>query len=551
MTLHTTTTPSTTGGAEPSETSPLLPNNTIIPPSETHDDEITVIPTAPLSTTRLAITLGATWVGVFLGAIDASIIVTLSGPISSEFKSLSLLSWLAASYLIANATSQPLSGRLTDVFGRGPGLVFCNLMFGLGNLICGLAKDEKAMIFGRVVAGIGGGGLMSISTFLGSDLVPLKKRGVVQGIGNICYGTGAMLGGVLGGFINDSTALGWRLAFLFQVPIIAVSGVLVYYLVDVPPKVSNKSYLARVDFIGSFLIVGFLVFVLLGLNAGGNLVPWTDPLVLTTIPIGLVLLGGLLWWESRVRQPVIPVKLLWDRTVFTSCVTNFACTMVMMMTMFYVPLYLQVLGHTPTESGLRILASSLGVSFSSIGAGYIMKRTGKYVGLGIFVLCVYTTAVALNTLLDQNTPTWLPFVSMLLHGSGYGAMLTVCMVAAIAAVDHSQQAVITSATYAFRSVGSTLGITIASAVYQNIIKARLWERFGDLPGAEEEIKRIRDDLGELTKLPEGWYEGVIQSFMDAFRGVWLTALGLAVLALITVSFMRQHKLHANLARQED
>ncbi|KAK3994799.1 hypothetical protein QBC44DRAFT_40562 [Cladorrhinum sp. PSN332] len=559
MTLHNHNTPAAGGGApaepsSPSETSPLLANNansTAIPPEDAHDDEITVIPTAPLSTARLYLTLGATWVGVFLGAVDSSIIVTLSGPISSEFKSLSLLSWLAASYLIANATFQPLSGRLTDVFGRGPGLVFCNLMFGLGNLICGLARDEKAMIFGRVVAGVGGGGLMSISTFLGSDLVPLKKRGVVQGIGNICYGTGAMLGGVLGGFINDSTALGWRLAFLFQVPVIAVSGVLVFFLVDVPPKVSNKSFLSRIDFTGSFLIVGFLVFVLLGLNAGGNLVPWTDPLVLTTIPLGLVMFGALVWWESRVRQPVIPVKLLWDRTVFTACITNFCCTMVMMMTMFYVPLYLQVLGYSPTDAGLRILASSLGVSFSSIGAGYLMKRTGKYVGLGVFVLSVFTLAVALNTLLDQNTPTWLPYLSMLLHGSGYGAMLTVTMVACIAACDHSQQAVITSATYAFRSVGSTLGITIASAVYQNILRARLWERFGDLPGAAEEINRIRDDLGELTRLPDGWYEGVIQSFMDAFRGVWLTALCLAVVALISVSLMRQHVLHSNLARQED
>ncbi|KAK4456491.1 major facilitator superfamily domain-containing protein [Cladorrhinum samala] len=538
----------------PSETSPLLnPSaSSSIPQNEDHDDEETyVIPTAPLSTTRLYITLGATWVGVFLGAVDSSIIVTLSGPISSEFKSLSLLSWLAASYLIANATFQPLSGRLTDVFGRGPGLVFSNFMFGLGNLICGLAKDEQTMIFGRVVAGIGGGGLMSISTFLGSDLVPLNKRGVVQGVGNICYGTGAMLGGVFGGLINDSTSLGWRLAFLIQVPVIAVSGVLVFFLVNVPPKVSRRSMFSRIDFTGSFLIVGFLVFVLLGLNAGGNLVPWTDPLVLTTIPLGLVMLGGLVWWENRVKQPVIPVKLLLDRTVFTACITNFCSTMVMMMTMFYVPLYLQVLGYTPTDAGWRVLASSLGVSFSSIGAGYTMKRTGKYVGLGIFVLSVLTFAVALNTSLDQYTPTWLPYVSMLLHGSGYGAMLTVTMVACIAAVEHSQQAVITSATYAFRSVGSTLGITIASAVYQNILKARLWERFGDLPGAAEEIGRIRDDLGELTRLPEGWYEGVIQCFMDAFRGVWLTALALSIVGLISVSLMRQHKLHSNIARQEE
>ena len=149
--------------------------------------EVTVV-VEELSDLRLIITLTTTWVGVFLGAVDASIIATLSGPISSEFESLSLMSWLATAYLIANASCQPLSGRLTDIFGRGPGLVFSNVMFGLGNLICGLAQDEYTMIFGRVVAGVGGGGLMSISTFLGSDLVPLRKRGIFQGIGNIAYG---------------------------------------------------------------------------------------------------------------------------------------------------------------------------------------------------------------------------------------------------------------------------------------------------------------------------------------------------------------------------
>lgn len=149
--------------------------------------EVTII-VQEMSEARLIMTLMTTWVGVFLGAIDASIIATLSAPISSEFGSLSVMSWLATSYLVANAASQPLSGRLTDIFGRGPGLVCCNLLFALGNLICGLAPDEKTIIIGRVIAGIGGGGLMSISTFLGSDLVPLRKRGLYQGIGNVAYG---------------------------------------------------------------------------------------------------------------------------------------------------------------------------------------------------------------------------------------------------------------------------------------------------------------------------------------------------------------------------
>jgi hypothetical protein len=161
--------------------------NGTVSASDAGNGEVTVLATE-VHGARLALILGTSYVGVFLGAVDSSIVATLSGPISSEFQALSLLSWLATAYLIANAACQPLSGRLTDIFGRGPGLVFSNVMFAAGNLICGIARDEYTIIFGRVVAGVGGGGLMSISTFLASDLVPLRKRGVVQGIGNIAYG---------------------------------------------------------------------------------------------------------------------------------------------------------------------------------------------------------------------------------------------------------------------------------------------------------------------------------------------------------------------------
>ncbi|KAK3499934.1 major facilitator superfamily domain-containing protein [Neurospora hispaniola] len=518
----------------------------------TGDGEITVV-ADELSTTRLVVIFGTTWVGVFLGAIDASIIATLSAPIASEFQSLSLLSWIATAYLIANAACQPLSGRMTDIFGRGPGLVFSNVLFSLGNLICGVAKDEQTMILGRVVAGIGGGGLMSISTFLGSDLVPLRKRGVVQGLGNIFYGAGAMLGGVFGGFLNDTSSWGWRLAFLVQVPVSLVSAVLVYFLVKVPPKVSNKSLVSRIDFLGSFYIIAFLILLLLGLNAGGNVVPWTHPLVLISIPLSLNMLAGFIYWESRPRntQPVIPVRLLTHRTVLTACVTNFMCTMVTLLLTFYIPIYLIVLGHTPTQAGLRLLASPLAICFTSFGSGLVMKYTGKYKILGIALVSTLVLGVAALTTLGQNSPGWIVFVALFMIGGGYGGMLTVTMVACIAAVDHSQQAVITSATYAFRSVGATVGITVGSAVYQNILKTELWARFGDWPGAAEEIGRIRDDLGELNRLPLAWREGVMESFMTAFRGVWFTALGMAAVGLVAVSLMRQHKLHLTLTRQED
>jgi MFS family permease len=344
----------------------LRPANGSASTETTADEETTVI-VEGLATTQLAVIMGTVMVGVFFAAADQSIVATLSPAISSEFESLSLLSWLAASYFIANAAFQPISGRLTDVYGRRAGLLGSNALFGLGNLLCGLARNEAMILAGRVVSGVGGGGLMSIATFLASDLVPLRKRGLIQGIANLAYGCGLMLGGVFGGIMNDTSEWGWRLAFLVQVPVSLVSLVLVLFLNNLPPKASRKSKLSRIDFLGAVLIIAFLVSLLLGLNAGGNLVEWTDPLVLVTLPLSLVALCAFVWQENRTQYATIPVKLLLDRTVFAACAANLLSSMAYLMLFFYIPLYLQVLGHSSTQAGLRLLAAPVGASSASLG----------------------------------------------------------------------------------------------------------------------------------------------------------------------------------------
>lgn len=424
-----------------------------------------------------------------------------------------------------------------------------NLLFCVGNLICGLAPSEAVMLLGRVVAGAGGGGLMAISTFVGSDLVPLRKRGLVQGIGNICYGTGAGLGGVVGGWIND--VWGWRVAFLAQVPLIVVSGVLVFFVVDVPPKISSKSAISRIDFLGAGTLVLTLVLLLLGLNSGGNVVPWTHPLVLTTLPLSAASLLLFIYIEAfRASEPIIPVRLLCDRTVAAACLTNWFFTMATYMILFYAPIYFRAVHSlSTTAAGVRLIPQSVGASVGSLSAGLIMNRTGKYRLLGMLTLVVFVLGTGLMCLLDLHTGTWLASTALFLIGLGYGSMLTVTLLAVIAAVAHEHQAVITSATYAFRSTGSTIGITIASAAYQNLLKTRLYDRFGGQEGADDEIARIRDRFDELERLPPGWKEGVLLSYVEALRGVWVAAVGVAVLGLVAGSFIRQHLLHNNLARK--
>jgi len=532
-----------------SEQTPLLHDQPKAPDGVTQpSQEQTIIPTE-ISTKRLVLVLGTIWIGVFLGALDSTIVATLAAPISTSFQSLSLLSWLASAYLIANAACQPLSGRLTDIFSRRTGLVASNILFAAGTLICGLATSEWSMIAGRVIAGMGGGGLMAISTFVGSDLVPLRRRGLVQGLGNVFYGSGAGLGGVFGGWVNDTW--GWRPAFLSQVPLIVISGILVYFVIDIPPKQSSKSALARIDFLGAFTLVLTLVFLLLGLNSGGNIVPWSSPLVLVSLPLSGIALAVFIYIELYLAsEPVIPVRLLLNRTVAAACLTNWFITMVTYMVTFYIPLFYQVSGLSATRAGTRLIPQSIGASIGSLGCGLVMNTTGKYKILGLSVIAIFVLGTGLLATLTFESPQWPAYIYMLLVGTGYGGMLTVTLLATISAVSHDHQAVITSATYAFRSTGSSIGVTIASAVYQNILLEGLHRRFDGRTGAQERIQRIRDALEELKHLPPSWREGVFDAFGDALRAVFLTALGIAVLGLVCGAFMRQHKLHKSIARED-
>ncbi|CAG8419970.1 unnamed protein product [Penicillium salamii] len=501
-----------------------------------------------VSTKELVWILGSIWLGVFLAALDTTIVATLSAPISSSFNSFSLLSWLATSYLISNAACQPLSGRLTDIYSRRWGLVFSNIFFAIGNLICGLARAQWVIILGRVVAGVGGGGLTAISTFVTSDLIPLRKRGIWQGIGNICFGAGMGLGGVFGGWINDT--LGWRWAFLLQVPFLVVSCVLVAVKVDIPVKDSDTVRIKRVDFLGAITLVLTLVTLLLGLNTGGNQVPWTHPLVLGSLAMSFVFLCVFIYVEARVAsEPVIPVRLLLSRTVAAACLTNWFTTMAVFGLLFYLPVFFQVQGLSATAAGARLIPQAIGTSVGSLASGIIMRASGRYKLLNYVAMGLQVLSAGLICTLDLYTPVGLPFLYFFLGGASYGSMLTITLVALISAVDHQHHAVITSASYAFRSTGSTIGITIASAVFQNALKIGLWGRFGEREHAKEMIGRLRDSLDEIWNVPADWTPGVLDAYMDSLRAVFLTLLGLAVLGSLSSLAMREHTLHNNLSRR--
>lgn len=298
------------------------------------------------------------------------------------------------------------------------------------------------------------------------------------------------------------------------------------------------------------MLILSLVLLLLGVNSGGNVVPWTHPLVLTTIPLSVVFLGIFIYVEkTRALEPIIPLQLMLDRTVFSACLTNWFDSMCIFSIMFYSPIYFQVRGFSTTQAGVRLIPNSIGAGVGSIGSGLVMRLTGRYYLLSLGIQVIFVVGLIIASTFSLSTSSWAPELSLFLSGMGYSGMLTVTLLAFIAAVEHRDQAVVTSASYAFRSTGSSIGITIASAVFQNILDVKLRARLGHLPGAADVIAKLRDSLEEIHRLPRGW-EGIVTGiYMDALRGVFLTTLGIGVLGLLVSLIMREHVLHTNLARK--
>lgn len=484
-----------------------------------------------------------------MAPVDSTVVATLAGPISASFDSSALFSWLGSAYFIANAAVQPLSGQLTDIYSRQTGIVVCSILFALGNLVSGLATETWVMILGRALAGLGGGGLTTISTIIGSDLVPLRKRGFLQGLGNTMYHIGYGLGAISGGWIHETW--GWKFAFLMQTPLALCSGLASYYLVSIPVRSTGKSPFQRIDFLGSAMLVSFVVVLLVGVNFGGHVVPWTDPIILITLPLSLVLLLIFVYVEMNAMEPIIPVRLMLHRSIAGACLANWFNSMAVIPLAFYMPIYWQLQGSSTAQAGVRLTSQSVGTAMGSLSAGLVMRKTGHYWFMNAFFLALFVGAIAGISTLALDAPLMDSLFYVFLAAVGFGGSLTTSFISLISAVSISQHAVITSANYAFRSTGSAIGIAVASAIFQRILTEQLWLHIGHRAHAADIIDRLRKDFKEINLLPLDWAPGIIESYRLAFRGTVLVALGLAVIGGVCGVLIGENKLHETLDRKDE
>ncbi|KAL4929080.1 major facilitator superfamily domain-containing protein [Aspergillus undulatus] len=469
--------------------------------------------------------IASTWIASFAAAADSTITATLSSTIANEFQSLTVISWLGSGYLIGLTVTQPLCGKLSDIFGRNASYLFAALVFAAGNLVCGLAGSQSTLILGRVVAGVGGGGCSSISTIITSDYVAPRSRGLWYSFGMGIYTVGMACGAVMGGAIND--ALGWRWAFIILAPIAVVAGggVAVFLPQRTAGVDSFYQQLCRIDYGGSITLVSSVALLLIYLNqdTDDSRAATEGLLAKTAIPLAAILLALFIVIElCWAREPIMPLPIFRTPSVLAACLSSWLMPVSVFTLTFYIPLYLQLRGYSTSETGVRLLPQSIGAGLGSFTAGLVTRHTGKYSTVKIIMPSLLVFGAAGFVTISMTSPPVLTEIYLFLHGAGFGGLQTVLFLALLSAVPFSEQATSTCVLLAFRSIGSTVGVSAAGIVF----RSRLGHQDGHGHGHGND--------GTLDQ----------DAHMSALHATFILALASAVAGFVAVLFVRDFALRS-------
>jgi EmrB/QacA subfamily drug resistance transporter len=482
----------------------------------------------------------ALMLGMFLAALDQTIVSTALPTIVGDLGGLNHLSWVVTSYLLASTVSTPLYGKLGDMVGRKPVFLAAILIFLAGSLLAGLSQSMVELIGFRALQGAGAGGLIVGAQAIIADIVPPRERGRYMGLIGGVFAIASVAGPLLGGFIVDN--LSWRWVFYVNMPIGAVAVLIVITRLHLHTPVRRH----RIDLAGAALLSAGVAALTLLTTWGGNQYPWSSPTIVVLGVAGVVALAIFVWWEGRAAEPIIPLSLFRSGVFRVASAMSFTIGMAMFGAIVFIPLFLQlVYGASPTSSGLRMLPLMFGLLTASISSGRVISRVGRYKVFPIAGTAFLVAGMFLLSRLGLGTAPWLASVYMLIVGIGIGLVMQVLIVVVQNDARPQEIGVATSTATFFRSVGGSFGV----AIFGTIFATRLSGRLAHLP------RSVTDRLGsgvhlspeQARHLPPAIHTDFLQAFAHALHGVFLFGMGLAIVPFLLSWLLKEVPLRTTLA----
>jgi EmrB/QacA subfamily drug resistance transporter len=492
-----------------------------------------------LSHRQILVVLTGLMSGMFLAALDMSIVGTALPRIVSDLGGLNHLSWVVTAYLLTSTASTPLWGKISDLYGRRPVFQTAILVFVAGSIASALADNMGMLIGSRALQGLGGGALMALALAIVGDVIPPRERGRYQGYFGAVFATSTISGPLIGGFFTDGP--GWEWIFWINVPIGLAALVVTSLALRIPTVKRDHN----IDYLGAAVIVASVTSILLYTAWAGGELGWADPYSLALLIAGILLIGVFVLVESRAKEPIIPLRLFSNR-VFSPTV---AFAAIMGLAMFggiiFLPVYLQVVqGMSPTQSGLALLPMMIGVFTTSIGSGQLMTRTGRYKTYPIVGAAVVILGFLLLSRLDTDTPYWQVALFILVLGTGLGFTMQIVVTAVQNAVERRDMGSATSSVTFFRMMGGAFGAAIFGAVLANRLGGHLAATAVDsaaLPAGTDEAA-IANNVQAIQQLPPEIKAVVLDAWVRSVHDVFLVALPFTLVAFILAFFIPELEL---------
>ncbi len=489
----------------------------------------------------------AVLLGIFLAALDQTIVGTALPTIVSDLQGNDVYVWAFTSYLLTATISGPIYGKLSDIFGRRPIFLIGVSIFLLGSILAGLSQEMWQFILFRGIQGLGAGALFPVALAIIGDIFAPSERGKYQGFFGAVFGVSTLVGPALGGFITDN--FGWHWIFYVNVPIGAV--VLVVIWRTLPTRRAEDAD-RHIDYPGAFLLAAALVPFLIGFT-NKQFGEWTDPDVGGLIALGFLLGAVFVFAETRAKEPIVPLGLFRIRSFTASVMAFFLAAMGFFAAVVFLPRWFQfVLGNSATESGYQILPLLLGLIIAAVSTGQIVARTGRYKALTVGALLVTAVGLFLLTNLRPDTPLWQIWLWMAITGLGVGPTFAVFTLVVQNAVPVRALGTATSSLTLFQQLGGTIGLAITGTLFgsvlleqipkqmtENGVPAQITSQFGAGGSfSTNQLTNVGGDLGTtiLAQVPEQ-FKAAVEPFIGAMVDAIYTAFSMATGAAFVVGIV--------------
>lgn len=492
-------------------------------------------PPAFLPPAQVRAVMAGLMIVVLLGAMDQTIVSVALPQMSGDLQGFGLLAWVVSGYLIATAVSMPIYGKLGDLYGRRAMLTYAIAIFLVASVACALARSMEMLVAARILQGIGGGGLISVSQAVVADVVSPRERGRYQGYFSTTYAVASVAGPLVGGLLTHY--LSWRWVFWINLPLGLAALLISRRTLSMLPVPNIRR---SIDFGGAVLLTGALSALLVAITRAGQGMAWLGEENSLLFGVALVLLLGFVWQETRFPEPLIPLRLFRMRTVVICCLVAFIGFVQIVALSVLIPLQMETLaGAGPREAAYGLIPFTLATPVGAYVAGKFAAYSGRFKPL-ILVGNVLVFAALLGFAFSDVHAAFMNAVLLALVGFGIGMQLPSTMVGVQNAVLRQDTGVATATIAFVRSFGAAIGVAVLTSILLSGLRGHAPGLATSMSGAEILRGLIE---GHLAADDAALRQQLVTGAGGAFRHIFLVSAFLGLVALGFGALLRNEKLH--------